>query len=72
MARYILRASFSQERMKYLEQEGTVVYTAKDKIHDPPNIEYAPSGYLAHAPQVQTDAYTDPEIEDSAKLIFVG
>jgi len=23
MARYIIRASFSQERMKYLEQEGT-------------------------------------------------
>jgi len=31
LARYIIRASFSQERMKYLKQEGTVVYTAKDK-----------------------------------------
>jgi len=31
MARYIIRASFSQERMKYLEQEGTVVYTGKDR-----------------------------------------
>ncbi len=31
LARYIIRASFSQERMKYLEQEGTVIYTAKDK-----------------------------------------
>ena len=31
LARYIIRASFSQERMKYLRQEGTVVYTAKDK-----------------------------------------
>jgi hypothetical protein len=29
LARYIIRASFSQERMKYMEQEGTVVYTAK-------------------------------------------
>jgi len=29
LARYIIRASFSQERMRYLEQEGTVVYTAK-------------------------------------------
>jgi hypothetical protein len=29
MARYIIRASFSQERMRYLEQEGTVVYKAK-------------------------------------------
>jgi hypothetical protein len=31
IARYIIRASFSQERMQYLEQDGTVVYTAKDK-----------------------------------------
>ena len=31
LARYIIRASFSQERMKYLDQEGTVVYTAKDR-----------------------------------------
>ena len=31
LARYIIRASFSQERMKYLDQEGTVVYTGKDK-----------------------------------------
>jgi hypothetical protein len=181
LARYIIRASFSQERMMYLENEGTVVYTAKDKktsksfpalewlasmcshipnrgeqmvryygyysnvargkrkakgmddvipgilepqgsekafrkswarliqkiyevdplicpkckgtmriisfiedaqvireilthlglwlvrsrpppkIHDPPNIEYAPSDYLAHAPHPQTDAYADPE-----------
>ena len=30
LARYIIRASFSQERMKYLRQEGTVVYRAKD------------------------------------------
>jgi hypothetical protein len=30
LARYIIRASFSQERMRYLEQEGTVVYRAKD------------------------------------------
>jgi hypothetical protein len=29
LARYIIRASFSQERMKYLDQEGTVVYAAK-------------------------------------------
>ncbi|MEI6608272.1 MAG: transposase [Deltaproteobacteria bacterium] len=31
LARYIIRASFSQERMQYLEQEGTVVYTGKDR-----------------------------------------
>ncbi len=30
LARYIIRASFSQERMQYLDQEGTVVYRAKD------------------------------------------
>jgi len=29
LARYIIRASFSQERMKCLDQEGSVVYTAK-------------------------------------------
>jgi len=30
LARYIIRASFSQERMQYLDQVGTVVYTSKD------------------------------------------
>jgi len=30
LARYIIRASFSQERMQYLDEEGTVVYTSKD------------------------------------------
>jgi len=29
LARYIIRAFFSQERMNYLDQEGTVVYTAQ-------------------------------------------
>jgi hypothetical protein len=29
LACYIIRASFSQERMRYLAQEGTVIYTAK-------------------------------------------
>ncbi len=29
LARYIIRASFSQERVKYLDQEGSVIYTAK-------------------------------------------
>jgi hypothetical protein len=31
LARYIIRASFSQERLQYLDQEEKVVYTAKDK-----------------------------------------
>ncbi|MBU1745161.1 MAG: transposase [Proteobacteria bacterium] len=30
LACYIIRASFSQERMQYLDQEGTVVYTSKN------------------------------------------
>jgi hypothetical protein len=30
LARYIIRASLSQERMQYLDQEGKVVYTSKD------------------------------------------
>jgi hypothetical protein len=30
LARYIIRASFSQERMQYLDQEGAVIYTSKD------------------------------------------
>jgi hypothetical protein len=30
LARYIIRASFSQKRMKYLDDEGTVIYAAKD------------------------------------------
>ena len=30
LARYIIRASFSQERMRYLEKEGSVVYRSKD------------------------------------------
>jgi hypothetical protein len=40
LARYIIRASFSQERMQYLADEGTVVYSAKDdkdrKVFDAP------------------------------------
>ena len=31
------------------------------KIHDPPNIEYAPADDLAHTPHPQTDTYADPE-----------
>jgi len=30
LARYIIRASFSQERMQYLDEEEKVVYTSKD------------------------------------------
>jgi len=31
LARYIIRASFSQERMQYLDDVGQVVYTGKDR-----------------------------------------
>jgi hypothetical protein len=31
MVHHVIRASFSQERMKYLDKEGTVVYTGKDR-----------------------------------------
>ena len=30
LARYIIRASFSQERMAFLYQEATEIYKAKD------------------------------------------
>jgi hypothetical protein len=30
LARYIIRASFSQERMTYLHYEGKVIYQSKD------------------------------------------
>ena len=30
LARYIIRASLSQERMTYVEDEGKVIYQAKD------------------------------------------
>jgi hypothetical protein len=33
----------------------------RPKIHDPPNIEYATSDYLAYAPHPQTDVYADHE-----------
>ena len=40
LARYILRASFSQERMQYLEETSRVVYRAKggteEKVFDAP------------------------------------
>ncbi|MBI4633578.1 MAG: transposase [Deltaproteobacteria bacterium] len=40
LARYIIRASFSQERMQYLADEGTVIYAAKSgndrKVFDAP------------------------------------
>ena len=29
LARYIIRAPFSQERMQYLDQEGRIVYASK-------------------------------------------
>jgi len=31
LARYIIRASFSQERMTYIHEEAKVVYQSKDR-----------------------------------------
>ena len=31
LARYIIRASFSQERMTYLPEESRIIYRSKDK-----------------------------------------
>ncbi|MHB9096833.1 MAG: transposase [Syntrophales bacterium] len=40
LARYIIRASFAQERMQYIADEGTVIYSAKRandrKVFDAP------------------------------------
>jgi len=33
LARYILRASFSSERMAYIQEEAKVVYQSKDGKH---------------------------------------
>ena len=51
LARYIIRASFSQERMTYLDQETKVVYTAKDKktSKDFAALEWL-AGMCAHIP----------------------
>jgi hypothetical protein len=48
-ARYIIRAYFTQERMWYPEQEGTVGYRSKA------------SNSHVHPPHQQADAYADPE-----------
>jgi hypothetical protein len=41
LALYIIRASFSQERMQYPADEGTVIYSTKDRkdrtIFEPPD-----------------------------------
>ena len=51
LARYIIRASFSQERMTYLDQEGKVVYMAKDgkKTKIFPAMEW-PAAMCTHIP----------------------
>jgi hypothetical protein len=59
LARYIIRASFSQERMKYMEQEAKVVCTSKacpgprsgdgksTKVFDAPRIKYGAGSRMA-------------------------
>jgi hypothetical protein len=50
LARYIIRASFSQERMQYQDQEGKVVYAAKDgkSVKVFPAMEWLASHVFAH------------------------
>jgi len=54
LSRYIIRASFSQERMQYLADEGMVIYSAKDgndrKLFDAP--EWLAAMY-SHVPNLR-------------------
>ena len=47
----IIRASFSQERMQYIDKEGTVIHAAKDdndrKVFDAPEW---PAAMCSHVP----------------------
>jgi hypothetical protein len=74
LARYIIRTSFSQERMAYLDHEATVVYTAKDgkdtkvfpalewlaRARPPPKIAYAADDLFPHS-SPDAHVYGDPE-----------
>ena len=61
LARYIIRASFSLERMTYLSEESTVIYESKDakeeKVFDA--LEWL-AAMGSHVPgQGRTDAKVD-------------
>ena len=45
LARYVIRASFSQERMGYVEEDGTVVSRSKDRAEQ--EVFDAPEGLAA-------------------------
>jgi len=54
LARYIIRASFSQERMSYVEEDGIVVYRSKDgaeqKVFDALEWLVPPLAGCSHVP----------------------
>ena len=56
LARYIIRASFSQERMTYIPDESKVIYQSKDgkdeKVFDP--LEWI-AAMCSHVPRGLTD-----------------
>jgi hypothetical protein len=55
LARYIIRASFSQERMTYLPEESRIIYRSKDSYS--PGFETLPSSnIISIAPFGQTNA----------------
>ena len=64
LARYIIRASFSQERMTYISEESNVVYQSKDgkeeKIFDA--LEWL-AAMPACACRTQTGVLTSPTRE---------
>ena len=51
LARYIIRAPFSQEKMQYIDKEGTIIHAAKDdndrKVFDAPEW---PAAMCSHVP----------------------
>jgi hypothetical protein len=48
LARYIIRASFSQERMNYVREESRIIYKSKDGINTKEfdAIDIGLSGYI--------------------------
>jgi hypothetical protein len=54
LARYVIRASFSQERMSYVEEDGIVVYRSKDgaeqKVFDALEWLVPPLAGCSHVP----------------------
>jgi hypothetical protein len=66
LARYIIRASFSQERMQYLADEGTVISKPPAKAHAPPAGKYAVDGSYTVFPD--NTVYGDPDYSWDAHI----